>query len=247
MKMQRFAVAAMISLSCSAGWAAQQVDPVTGDVWNLFDSVADGVAQGYRVATVQDFRNLLANAQWDARAGSSTAYDFTKGARAVNIRGVQLSNLSNLDFGPARVAVEQMNLHGDYFANAGWLASEDGSLSLGLLEYRSRGGTACGGGRTGGCYDFLSYGHSAEIVAASDIDTVYAAGKFPSFIQADVSPGYSVPTFNPLSGFRGADGVVTAGTYMIAVPEPTTAAMTILGLAGIAAVASRSSRRQQQA
>lgn len=235
--------AALASVSLNAHAGVQQADAASGEVWQIFDSVADGLAQGYRPSTVDDFKRLLLDSNWVARPGSTSAYDFTGGAHTT-VNGISLDNIPNIDFGQGLPAAEEFNYNGDYFATAAWLQGSNGTNALGIVERKIIGGSICSGGRNGYCEQFRQFSNSAEIASASDLVSKFVAGAFPSYMGADVQPGFGISYFDPLSGYRQLDSTMQAGVFMItSVPEPTHAALLGLGLVAVWGATRRTASR----
>lgn len=232
-----FAVLATTALGAHAG--TTQTDPVTGQVWQIFDHVSDGVAQGYRRATVDDFKQLLVDSNWLARTGSPSVYEF-KGGGTTFINGVYTTNQPNIDFGQKRLAAVQETVSPAFYATAAWLQDSNDTNAVGIVEIKLHGGSICSGGAS--CNQFYQYNSATEIATAADLVNKFGPGKFPSHIEDGYRPIY----FDPLSSYRQLDSTIQAGTFMItSVPEPASAALLSLGLMGV--VASACARRSQQA
>lgn len=242
---------ALTGMMADTAWAANpQTDPITGEVWQIFTSTADGIQQGFHAATVDDFKRLLNDSNWVARTGSTTAFDYTTGANG-NDNGVLLYDVPNINFGPGLPMQLPYGSQFPYLATAAWLQDSNNQGALGIVETRIYAGQACGGGRYYSCTGFRQYNNAAEIASESDLTTKFAAGQFPSYFGVDLQlgQGQSISYFNPLSSYRDANNNITAGTFMIAaVPEPANAILMLLGLIGVLGyVAKNSKARESQA
>lgn len=239
----RAAACAWLALTLiSTSAQADQIDPVTGEVWRLFDNAADGTQLGFRAATTDDFRKLLGDANWDARDSSLTTYDLTKGLNTSSYDGQTYfseNNIPNLSFGTARPM-------GPIYpwpntSMAGWLQGPQGDKSAGFIEWWQSGASGCNSSRTGcsSYYSFLKNTNSAEIATEAELGTKFAPGALPTY--------FGVDRYNPLAGFRNAAGDITMGTYMIAapVPEPSTQAFLGMGLLAVVLCAKRSRKMRQ--
>lgn len=232
-----FMAAALATTALSAHAGTTQTDPVTGQVWQIFDKVSDGVAQGYRRATVDDFKQLLADSNWLLRNGATSAYDFSGGANTF-VNGVYSYNMPNIDFGQRLLAAKEENISPAFYATAAWLQDGNNANAMGIVETKVYGGSSCSGHAS--CNQFIQYQNSAEIASASDLVNKFAPGKFPSYIPDGYRPVY----FDPLSSYRQLDSTIQAGAFMItSVPEPAHAALLSLGLMGV--VAATRVRRSQ--
>lgn len=225
----RHAITVATLLIAGTAQAEIQLDPVTGQAWSLFDNVADGQAQGYRAATVEEFRTLLTHATWRPRAGATDVYDYTTDGKEIP-PGAIPENPTNLYFGEGVLAPEPVDLGGNILVKAGWLQAEGGAPSaLGLVELYTNSHSDRYG-------LFKWHKNMAEIASAADLNTKFAATAFPSTYPE--AAGYYPLTYNPVTGYRGTDGTITAPTFMISgsVPEPTSALLMLLGLGGVAMV-----------
>lgn len=138
-----WALAVAVSACCAAPAHAfvPQTDPVTHDTWALFDDMATGLAQGYRLATAEDFKALLAHANWIASASDANTYNFTTGANTttsststtstmVSVITWHNNNTPNISF---QSSIKAASLYSDtMWVTAGWLGSTAKS-TLGII------------------------------------------------------------------------------------------------------------------
>lgn len=247
MRALAFIAAALATTALSAHAGTTQTDPITGQVWQIFDHVLDGEAQGYRRATVDDFKQLLADSNWLLRNGTTSVYDLTTGANTY-ANGTYSFNAPSIDFGWGLASKAKNDYWNAPSVVAAWLQDGGSGNVMGLLERGSTGFSSCSFSHNygSGCTTNIYYQSSAEIASSSELVAKFAPGNYPSTLTGkSMGTTWSDIPFDPLYSYRQLDSTIRAGTFMIAsVPEPSNAALLSLGLMGI--VAAVRVRRSQQ-
>ena len=246
-----WASAAAVLACCTAPAHAfvPQTDPVTNSTWALFEDTAIGLAQGYRVATAEDFNALMTHLNWMPSASDPNTYNFTTGANIttsststtanlVSVYTLHTSNIPNIDF---HSSIQAASPYGTtMWVTAGWLGGTAKS-TLGIIGDEPIGTpptTSCSnpiGSSPGYCNSDQSIYHTnvATLTASSNIEAQYATGTYKLLSH-----------LNPLANYRASDGSVQAPYYMIAtVPEPAQALLMVMGLGALCAVRTRRKAR----
>lgn len=221
MKMLRLAVtAAIVAATQSTAFAAidQGIDdPRTGARWIQADTLAEGTALGYRLATTAEFSDYLLSGGYG-----------TYGAQQFFSREVSSSRMGFDADTYVRVSDMLRTQYSSPAVTMGRLAGDD--MVGGLLVTSGTALGVCPNGTSYNCYRTF-YAHEGAYATLADLQ----AGKYDFYSYTD-----SGDWVGALNNLKQADGTYQLGYFMISnVPEPGTVGLMGLGLAAVAWAARR--------
>lgn len=224
------------------------IDERTGLQWVKASSLAEGASQGYRAATVAEFRALLSDFGAGAVAGKTDEWTLNNGLsyqEKVHTSGNMMSsdstnsvsNIAPFSFHADANKSTWDQLYGSTYLDVsmGWLQGAGGLQVGAVFDFSTSTSNQCsGGGSYSSCFSSTSYKHDAVIANLADL-------------QSGMYDSASHSTGSNWSGLLATMSQPNQNMmyYMVAaVPEPGSIWMMSVGALAVCGVARRRYRRK---